>query len=34
VDRFVDLHYLPAGGGEKFFLAAFTIVVCVDFVLG
>jgi hypothetical protein len=34
VDCFVDLPYLPAGSGEKFFLGALTIVSCVDLVVG
>ena len=32
MDFFVDLPYLPAGSGEKFFLGALTIVSCVDLV--
>jgi len=34
VECFVDLPYLPAGSGEKFFLGALTIVSCVDLVVG
>ena len=34
VEWFVDLVYLLAGRGEKFFFAALTIVVSVDFVVG
>jgi len=34
VERFVDLLYLPAANGERFFFGALTIVFCVDFVDG
>jgi len=34
VERFVDLLYLPRGGGESCFYGALTIVFCVDFVNG
>jgi hypothetical protein len=34
VECFVDLPYLPARSGEKFFLGALTIVSCVDLVVG
>ena len=34
MDQLVDMLYLPGGSGEMFFLGAFTIVVCVDFVFG
>jgi len=34
VDWFVDLPYLPAGSAEMFLFGAFSIVVCVDFVVG
>ena len=34
VERFVDLPYLPATGGQNFIVGALTIVVCGDFVVG
>jgi hypothetical protein len=34
VEYFVDLPYLSAGSGRKFFFGAFTIVSCVDLVVG
>jgi len=34
VEHLVDLLYMPASSGEKFFLGAFTIVVWVDSVVG